>query len=367
MLNSEAGNVLYAQGHLLFMRETTLMAQPFDARRLVLAGDAFPIAEQIQTTPTIPPYGIFSASENGVLAYQTGTAAAGSQLVWFDRTGKQISVLGDSATYSDLVLSPDGKRASVGLRDQAGKGQDIWLYDVERGLRTRFTFGPAFQEMPIWSPDGSRIVFNSNRKGDFDLYQKASSGAGAEIVLLEDNTNKYPESWSPDGRFILYRSISSTNNGLFVLPLFGDRKPVPFLNTKFNELYGQFSPDGRWVAYQSDESGGYEVYVAPFPGPGGKWQVSSSGGIFPRWRLDGNEIFYLTPDHKLMAAAVSGKGSSFSVGTVKPLFTARPINGSPYPYATSVDGQRFLINTLPAQTTSAPITVVLNWKAELKK
>jgi serine/threonine protein kinase/Tol biopolymer transport system component len=365
LLNADSQNVLYTQGHLLFLRETTLMAQPFDGRRLVLTGDAFPIAEQIQTTGINPPYGVFSTSENGVLGYQTGTGGA-ANLVWFDRAGKQVSVLGDPAAYSDPELSPDGKRASVSISD--GKQRDIWLYDVARGLRTRFTFDPADELQSIWSPDGSRVVFNSRRKGHLDLFEKASSGAGSEDVLFEDNLEKYPVSWSPDGRFILYDSFGSpTGLDLWVLPLSEDRKPVPFLNTKFNEAAGQFSPDGRWVAYQSDESGKNEVYVTPFPGPGGKWQISTGGGGFPRWRHDGNEIFYLAPDNKLMAAAVNGKGSSFEVGAVKPLFETRAVVGLRNRYAVSADGQRFLINTAPEQAASAPITVVLNWTAGLKK
>jgi eukaryotic-like serine/threonine-protein kinase len=368
LLNTDGSNVFYTQEHILFLREMTLMAQPFDSRRLVFTGEAFPVAEEIQTQPGTPPYGVFSASGNGVLAYQTGTGAAGSQLVWSDRSGKQAGVLGDSARYADLELSPDGKRASVSIPDQAGKGRDIWLYDVARALRTRFTFDPANELASIWSPDGSRVVFNSDRKGHLDLYQKASSGAGTEEVLLEDNLDKYPVSWSPDGRFILYVSTGGpTGNDLFVLPLSGDRKPVPFLQTPFNEGNGQFSPDGRWIAYRSDESGRGEVYVAPFPGPGGKWQISTGGGIYPRWRHDGTEIFYFTLDNKLVAAAVNGKGSSFEVGAVKPLSETHAVIGGRYPYAVSGDGQRFLINTLPEQATSAPITVVVNWTAGLKK
>ena len=241
---------------------------------------------------------------------------------------------------------------------------------LRRGARPAdaLYFGPEAAVTSIWSPDGSRIVFNSNRKGHLDLYQKASSGAGTEEVLLEDNLDKYPTSWSPDGRFILYRhQCPQTRAQLFVLPLSGDRKPVPFLNTKFDESFGQFSPDGRWVAYRSNESGRNEVYVAPFPGPGGKWQISTAGGDRPRWRRDGSEIFYLAPDNKLMAAAVNGKGASFEVGAVKPLFEARFVTGGRYQYAVSADGQRFLINTTPEQAASAPITVVLNWTAGLKK
>jgi serine/threonine protein kinase len=367
LLNADASNVVYTQGHLLFLRETTLMAQPFDLRRLALTGSAFPIAEQIQTQGNFPPSGVFSASENGVLAYQGGGATANSQLVWFDRTGKQIGVLGDPAAYGSVELSPDGRQASVSIPDEAGKGRDIWLYDVARGLRTRFTFDRANALESIWSPDGSRVVFNSGRKGHLDLYQKASSGSGAEEVLLEDNLDKYPVSWSPDGRFILYSSVGGpTGLDLFVLPLFGDRKPLPFLQTQFAEGSGRYSPDGRWVAYASNESGKFEVYVAPFPGPGGKWQISTAGGDWPRWRRDGNEIFYLTPGNALMAAAVNGKGSSLEVGAVKPLFQTRATRLEDR-YAVSADGQRFLINTSPEQATSAPITVVLNWAAGLKK
>ncbi len=368
LLNSDSTNVLYSQGYLLFLRDTTLMAQRFDTRHLVLTGDVFPIAESIQTQGALNPYGLFSVSENGVLVYQAGRGTVGSQLVWFDRTGKQIGVLGDSTAFADPELSPDGKRLSDNKPAEAGNTIDIWLYDLTRGLPTRFTFGEN-ATLSIWSPDGSRVVFASNQKGHFDLYQKASSGAGAEEVLLQDSLDKFPESWSPDGRFILYRSAgASTSFNLFVLPLSGDRKPFPFLNidTKFTMLFGQFSPDGQWVVYTSTESGRTEIYVAPFPGPGGKWQISTAGGSSPRWRRDGAEIFYLAPDNKLMAATVNGKGSSFEVGAVRPLFQTDSI-GSISTYAVSADGQRFLINTTSEQAASAPITVVLNWTAGLKK
>jgi Tol biopolymer transport system component len=367
LFNTDSANVAYSQGHLLFLRETTLMAQPFDTLRLVLTGEAFPIAEQVLRSATTPPYGFFSASENGVLAYQTGTAAGGAQLRWFDRTGKQIGTVGDPGTQSDLKLSPDGNRASISIAGQAANGRDIWLFDLARGLRTRFTFGgSALQETSIWSPDGSRVVFNSNRKVHLDLYQKASSGTGGEELLLTDNVDKYPVSWSPDGRSILYYATGASNSLLFVLSLSGDRKPVPFLNTQFNVAPGQFSPDGRWVAYASDESGKFEVYVAPFLGPGGKWQISTTGGIQLRWRHDGSEIFYIAPDGKLMAAAVNGKGSSFEVGAVQPLFQTR-VTGLRYQYDVAADGMHFLVDSTPEQEASAPITVVLNWDVGLKK
>jgi Tol biopolymer transport system component len=370
LLNATSANALYSQGYLLFLRETTLIAQPFDAGRLAFNGDAFPIAERIRTSSSTQPYGYFSVSENGALAYQTGAETSNSQLLWFDRTGKQIGALGDPAVYNSLELSPDDKRVSVSIADETGKNVDIWVYDVARGLRTRFTFGPSQVFASIWSPDGSRIVFNSRQKGSFDLYQKASSGAGSEETLLESNVNKYPDSWSPDGKFLLYESLGSNRTSdLFILPLTGDRKSFPLLQTQFGGTEdGQISPDGRWVAYGSNESGKNEVYVAPFPGPGGKWQISTAGGTKPRWRHDGSEIFYLTPDSKLMVASVSGKGAGFDVGVVKQLFATRIVTFAGfYQYDVSADGQRFLINTTPEQSASAPITVVLNWTAGLKK
>ena len=368
LFNADSSNVLYSQGHVLFLRESTLMAQPFDAKRLELTGDAFPIAENIRDSGTVNPSGVFSVSENGVLIYQTGTAAAGNKLLWFDRGGKQTGVLGDPELYSDLELSPDEKRISFTMLDPSRKGTDIWLYDLARGLRTRFTFGPGPAYTSIWSPDNSRILFNANRKGHLDLYLKPSSGAGAEEAVLEDNLDKFPASWSPDGRFILYRTGGGqTHTELFLLAFAGDRKPVPFLNSKFEESFGQFSPDGRWVAYRSNESGKSEIYVVPFPGPGGKWQISTTGGDRPRWRRDGSEIFYIAPDNTLMAASVNGKGASFEVGSVKPLFATGAVVGTRYQYAVAGGGQRFLINTAPVTVASAPITVVLNWTEGLKK
>jgi Tol biopolymer transport system component len=367
LLNANSANALYSQGYLLFLRESTLVAQPFDSRRLVLTGDAFPVAERIRTSVSTQPYGYFSASEYGALVYQTGAETANSQLLWFDRTGKQIGELGDPGAYRSVELSPDGKRVSLSVLDEVGKGEDIWIYDVARGLRTRFTFGPA-NAFAVWSPDGSRIIYGSRRKGSFDLYQKDSSGAGSDEMLAEDNLDKYPMSWSPDGKSVLYESLgSSRSSELFVLPLTGDRKPLPLLRTQFGETDGRISPDGRWVVYRSNESGRNEIYVAPFPGPGGKWQISTAGGYAPRWRHDGSEIFYLTPDNKLMVASVSGKSAGFEVGAIKLLFATRIVFAGGYQYDATADGQRFLIDTSPEQATSAPITVVLNWTAGLKK
>ncbi len=361
-----SSNVAYAQGYLIFLRAGTLMAQAFDAKRLEMAGDAFPIALGVQSEPSMAR-AVFAVSENGVLAYQTGSVRNGSQLAWFDRNYKQLSVLGDVADYGSPQLSPDGKRLAVSIVDPQNGNQDIWLYDVARGLRTRFTVDPGDERSPAWSPDGSRIVFSSNRKGHFDLYQKSAGGVGNDEPLLESDLEKHPLSWSPDGRFLLYNTVDPKSKAdLWVLPLGGDRKPFPFLQTEFNEFNGQFSPDGRWIAYVSDESGGNEIYVAPFPGPGPKQQISTSGGRQPKWQGDGKEIFYLAPGKKLMAAEVNGQGASLVIGAARPLFEVHPYE-SGYAYDVTTDGQRFLINTIVEQKASAPITLVLNWTADLKR
>jgi Tol biopolymer transport system component len=253
---------------------------------------------------------------------------------------------------------------------------DLWLLDLARdGLATRFTFDPATELSPVWSPSGDRIVFSSTRRGNADLYQKAASGAGNEEVLLATDENELASSWSGDGRYVLYTRGSQTLGGdIWVLPMSDGGKPFAFLQTPANETQAQFSPDGRWIAYQSNESGRAEVYVSRFTGPepaGGKWQVSTNGGTWPRWHPDGREIFFVTdpPDSQMMAAAVNAQGDTFSVGAVTPLFQAAPPPRQDAFYQVSPDGTQFLfaVSSTLTQPNSTPITVVLNWTAALKK
>ena len=270
-------------------------------------------------------------------------------------------------------LSPDGRHVAVNRNLQGNF--DIWLIETARGVTSRFTFDAGADVSPLWSPDGNRIVFRSNRKGVGDLYEKSSSGAGSEQLLLESSLNKNPTDWSPDGRFILYlQQGPKTGYDLWVLPMSGERKPFPFLNTSFDEREGHFSPDGRWVAYVSNESGRPKVYVQPFPGPGGKWQVSSGGGIDPRWRGEGKELYYIAPDGKLMAAPIQAAGETLEAGTPAALFQTRIVGGgtgmgpgTSEQYAVAPDGQRFLINVTAEEASASPITIVLNWTASLKK
>jgi Tol biopolymer transport system component len=371
VLRAAESNALYAGGYLFFIRDTKLVAQPFDAVRLKLGGEAVPVAERVQQSLIGAPSAAFSVSDR-VLAYRTGVGVRGfpMQLNWFDRTGKVIGTVGDRADYSDLELSPDGTRAAVSEQDP-GTGRDIWIFDLARGIPTRFTSDPADEFSSVWSPDGNQIIFSSRRKGHFDLYQKASSGAGATEDVLVDDRDKWPMSWSSDGRFLVYTTGTVSAGvlpSLSALPLVGERKPFPVLtDAQFSQFPGQLSPDGHWIAYGSNESGQTEVYVTSFPGATGKWRVSTAGGSWPRWRRDGKEIFFLSLDNaKLMAAEVDSRGTQFSVGTEHALFAARWRPGARYSYDVAPDG-RILGATLIEPPTPAPATLVVNWLTELKK
>jgi len=360
-------NAIYASGHLLFVRDGSLMAQRLDEKSLQLMGDAFPITEHVDFfVGTVR--GSFSASENGVLIFQSGSEG-NNQLVWFDRSGKQIGTVGQPGFYREAKLSPNGdKLAAASLNTQAG-GLDIWLYELARNVPTRFTFGSGFATAALWSADGTQVVFASNRKGQFDLYQKAANGTGSEELLFQSEESKTPTSWSADGRFIAFTNAdrkTNTKEDLWILPLFGDRKPFPFLQTPFNEFDAQFSPDGRFVAYVSDESGSNQVYLAPFPGPGGKREVSRDGGTEPRWRGDGKELFFVASDKKVMAAEVDEKGDTLEIGNAQPLFETRLNNSPGTHYDVTRDGKRFLVQTA-GEGGSPPLTLVVNWTADLKK
>ncbi|MEP6707321.1 MAG: hypothetical protein ABJC05_07365, partial [Pyrinomonadaceae bacterium] len=355
-------------GYLLFMRERTLMAQPFDADKLLLTGEPSPLAEQVGVL-AVQGSANFSVSDNGVLTYMSGILGS-NQPALFDRGGKLLSSVGPSGEYLNIFFSPDEKRVAAAIADPQSGARDIWLLDLARGTPTRFTFDPAEDFLPVWSPDGSRIVFASDRDGPGNFYQKFASGAANEKQLFKTSERKWPSDWSRDGRFILFTNFGQkTKADLWVLPMTGEQKPVPFLQSPFNEDHARFSPDGRFIAYASDESGKFEVYVQTFPVSGGKWLVSANGGAQPRWRRDGKEIFYIAPDRKLMAVDVKTEASIFEAGVPRVLFQTRVV-GYPNPrnmYEVSADGQHFLISTPLEEATSTPITVVVNWTADLKR
>jgi Tol biopolymer transport system component len=361
-------SVAYAPpGYLLYALEGTLVARPFDADRLEPTGEAVPVVRQIGFTPG-NARAHFSVSETGTLLYRSNTEAADTQLVWFDRAGKQLDTVGAAGHYSDIRLSPDGKRVAFQRLDTERGASDIWLIELARGTTSRLTFDPANDGDAVWSPDGDRVVFSSMREGLPNLYQKLSSGGGGEELLLKTEDAKFANDWSPDGRHVLYNAMSRQSFDLWVLPLFGERRPEPFLRTDFQESSGRFSPDGRFVAYVSDESGRFEVYVQSFPASGGKWQVSNGGGASPRWRRDGREMFYLSADGKMMAVEVDGSSDTFKAGVPRTLFETRvgSISGDS-PYDVAADGRRFLVKVLVEETAPAPVTVVLNWTTDLKR
>jgi len=360
-------NAAYAPpGYLLFIRENTLMAQRFDATTLTLSGESQPLVEQVNVSPI--GSGGYSVSDDGVLVYLSGGAQ--SQLTWFDRTGKTLSSTGGANYYSNLSLSPDEKRVAVAIWDPQASTRDIWIIDPARTTSTRFTFNAAEDFLPIWSPDGANIIFVSDRSGLGNFYEKPTSGAANEEEILKTDERKWPSDWSRDGQYVAFITSSPTTKlDLWVLPMFGDRKPISFLQTPFNEDGARFSPDGHFIAYYSDDSGSYEVYVQPFPASGAKWQISSGGGMQPRWRRDGKELFFMGPEKKLMAVDVNLGNGTFEAGVPKMLFQTRSI-GYPVPrntYECSPDGRRFLINALQSDAGSTPITVIVNWTADLKR
>lgn len=355
-------------GNLIFLRDSTLMAQPFDPGKLQLSGEPAAIAEGVDSFVGAN-YGLFSVSDTGALVYRAG---AGSKLVatWFDQNINPAGTLGEPGEYANPAVSPDGTHVAVAAGSAGSR--DIWILDVARNSPSRFTFDPANDDNPVWSPDGKNVVFFSNRKGELKLYIKPADGSGEERLLTDQPG--IPSSWSRDGRFLLFTSGSpKTGNDIWVLPnprsASGDSKPTPLLTTQFDEQDAQVSPDGRWIAYQTNESGASDIYVRPFAadgnGGGAKWLVSRGLSIYPRWRSDGKQLFYASPNLDIMGVDIdTSKG--FQAGTPRRLFTAPPPLLA-IGWDLTADAKRFLFITTPNGGRPAPFTVVLNWAAGLKK
>ncbi len=376
-------------GHLLFLREGTLLAQAFDERILQPQGNPIPVAERVGS---LFLSGFFSVSPGGALAYSAGPGVLWlSQLSWFDRQGRKLGNAGQPGTYSyaDFALSPDGTHlAAAKIDPRMGQGETgIWLLDLLRGVSTRLTFDLSPDSAAVWSPDGSRVAFAAYRAGGYGIYQKATDGAGKEQELVRATGDpRFPDDWSRDGRFLLYTQRDPRTHGdLWVLPMAANGTPsgtaAPFSNTEFSEGQGRFSPNAHWIAYASDESGRSEIYIQPFPAPpngGSKTAISRDGGSQPRWRRDGKELFYVSPDGKLMAVDVSD-GPTFNASVPRTLFQV-PMAQIGHPevndemgkgslqvlgWDVAPDGKRLLIDT--ATKSSESVTVLLNWTAELKK
>jgi serine/threonine protein kinase len=366
LLFNANSNVAYTPpGHLLFFRERTLLARPFDAKSLRFTEEAFPVAEDVQYFATWAQ-AVFAASDHGLLSYQTGVSGGWTQLTWLDRAGRPIGTVGDPGHLTTPRISNDRRRVAVRILDSQSVG-DIWIYDLERNTRARFTFDPADDFGPLWSVDDSRVVFSGARKSPGDLYQRDSGGTAKEEPLLSTNAFKMPLDWSPDGRVLLFQvddPEKPTHMDLWTYSA-ADGKGTPFLQSAANETLGRFSPDGRWIAYVSNESGKEEVYVVPFPGPGGGWQISTAGGRAPIWTRGGREIVYQAPGDEIMAVDVS-TAPTFQAGIPKALFKThlRPPPGGQFDV--TPDGERFLVNLRPVEQVSDPMTLVQNWAAGQK-
>ena len=360
----------YASGHLLFVRDQTLMAQPFDPNSLALSGEPQPLVEHIVMNPA-SSRPLFSASANGRLIYQSGLTSGGWILLFADRTGKQIASLAQTGRYLGPSLSPDGTRVATAIYEGAQGIGDIWIFDVTRGTSTRLTFGPASQALPKWSFDGKTVYYMSNAKGAPHIYSKATDGSGTEQTVVETpDAIEYPSAASPDGRYLVYeRKVISSQSGfhLWALLLEGEAKPFPIVQSAFDERRAAISTDGKWMAYDNDESGRREVYITPFPGGGAKWQVSTAGGTIPKWRKDGKELFFLDNADNIMAVDVAVSGNAIRLGAPHVLFQAVGTQRDAGAYDVNADGTKFLINSGNLKEGTEPFTLVQNWPAELKK
>ena len=359
----------YASGHLLFLRDQTLVAQPFNPSRMELSGDAVPIAEHAgMNGATSRP--LFSASQNGALVYQAGLAQGGWNLLWWSRDGKQLGSAVKTDRYVSPALSPDGTHLAASIFNGSQGIGDIWVFDLVRGTSTRLTFGPGSKSNPVWTPDGKMVAYSSTVKGLPHIYARAADGSGAEKTILETpEVIEIPETFSPDGRYLVYSRhvprIEATNH-LWVLPLFREGKPFQIVPTTFEERFASISSDGKWVAYQNNESGRNEIYITTLPSGGPKWQVSTNGGISPKWRKDGKELYFLDGLDNIVTVDVNASANAVHLGVPHALFQAVGIQREYGPYDVTADGKKFLINSGNVNA-SDPLTLVLNWPAQLKK
>jgi Tol biopolymer transport system component len=369
LVATDTGAVFAGSGHLLFVRQSALLAQPFDAASLALSGAAQPLAEQIAVNEIGRP--AVSASASGSIAYRTGVDVARRQFVWFDRSGKEVSgVATPEISQANPEISPDGAR--LALQRNVSGNTDIWLLDVQRGIFNRVTNDAAIDALPIWSPDGRRLAFTSNRgvsasrdsmatptglqRGIGSLLVMSADGSGEPQLLVTSPEPKWANDWSRDGRQLVFRSLEQPGTHDVWVTAVEHPAPVKILDSPADERDAQLSPDGRWIAYQSNESSRDEIYIQRFPDRGGKERVSTAGGTQVRWRADGRELFYVTPANEIAAV---------SIQLPQVLFATRMASGGVgvprQQYVVSSDGQRFLINALEAVELTAPIRLLLNW------
>ena len=364
-----ASNALYASGYLLYVREGALVAQRFDVDRLAVIGEPGVVVSDVLMDERFSR-GVFSASDTGLLAYQTGKSTTASVLRWFDRSGKALGDVGEPAEYfngSNVEISPDGTRATASIVDLRTGSADVWMIDIASGTRSRFTTGTKDKFWSTWSSDGKFLAYSVDHPGGvsgYDIVIRPTDGGVEKVVVSDPVENEVPTGFSPDGRFLIFSKRHQLRDDLWVVPIDGSAPPKP-INSSPGESLGQVSPNGRYIAYQSGESGRYEILVTTFPVPAARWQVSQSGGREPRWSKDGKELFFFAPDNRLMVAGVKTDAVSFEIGAIRPLFQSRQM-GVSFRYDVAKDGQRFLVNAGLREDLS-PITLVTHWTEELER
>ena len=364
LIHAMDSQAVYASGHVFFVRDRTLLAQPFSPGSRKLAGDAFPVAEHLQDLSGFT-LSMFSASPAGSFVYAGGGSVGVSQLAWYDRSGRRLEAVGDPGTVARPRLSHDEKRVAMDVRDPSSSNTDVWVFDLARKTQTRLTFSPGFDGYPVWSPDDAQIAFTTDRKSPGDIYVKSSSGTGEEKAVAASDAEKAPYAWAADGKTIAISQLdpkAALRSGSVATVSVADGKVTPFAANTFNQGEPTFSPDGKWIAYTSIESGKFEVYVRAFPETGGKWQISTGGGEDPLWSRDGTEIFF-DNGNRLMAVPVK-TSPAFEAGVPQVLFEV-PIRGDTgVQYDVSADGKKFLVDADVTESTEAPITLVQNWLAK---
>jgi Tol biopolymer transport system component/predicted Ser/Thr protein kinase len=367
VVRTEDSGVYVASGHVLFLRDETLMAQRFNVERLELEGSPMPLAEPVSVNGLERAQFDVSADK---LVYRRGGFLGASEVAWFDRKGERVGTVGSPADYRGVRISPDGRRIALAIEDKRVGTPDIWVHDVRRNVATRFTFDPVTDRDPVWSPDGNSLAIRANRSDQFTVYARGLNGLGGEQLLLQSPTNANIHDWSRDGRFLVFTQVDpggATGRDLWILPL-DSHTPYALLSAARNQNFPRFSPSGRWVSYQTDDSGRNKVYVMPFPDSGDKWEISPDGGIQPIWREDGRELFFQAPDNTIMAVDVREGPKRIEFGTPRPLFQAAItffVTDQPsWTWDVTPDGQRFSI--ILVREDPAPVTLVTSWQADLK-
>jgi dipeptidyl aminopeptidase/acylaminoacyl peptidase len=368
LVDAEAAVIYGVPNQLLFVRQGTLFAQPFDLDGLELTGVPTVIAEQVAFDPVDTPGQAVSTDGHDLIAYRQSSGTVERRYTWFDRNGKELQAVGESG--SAATLSPDSSRLAFSRRVDGNN--DVWVLEIARGMLNRFTSHPALDSHPLWSSDGTRLVFQRFHDGAGDLYVKPVNQPGEEVLLLASKRGKIATDWSHDGAYLLYKEGSASGQGgwdIWALPMTGNGTPFAVVQTAAEERDGQFSPDGKWIAYNADDSGQFEIYAQPFQRSGPRERVSTAGGAQVRWRSDGKELFYLALDGRLMSVPVQidPDGKTLRPGTPVPLFSPKLVGGVVQPvarqqYIPSPDGERFLMNAITGEARASAVTIISNWK-----